>query len=210
MDGLLLLLAQKGALDSPVRITTVEAGRALSMSQQNASVRMGKLEEAGLIERGEQGIRITGAGRRSLESAYSALGSVLRQKRFVFTGRVVAGFGRGKHFLSLPRYRERIRKVAGFSPYPGTLNLEIEEPQIAERIALREHKPLRVGGFKQGGKEYGPVDLYPCTIEGLEGAILFPYRSHHGLRILELISPHNLSRELGGKGGKIRVEVVFE
>ena len=92
MDELLLFLAEKGALDSAVHLTTKMLGTSLSMSQQNASVRLRNLESDNLISRTEQGICVTKEGRKALETYYSRLGSVLRQKKFVFSGRVVPGF----------------------------------------------------------------------------------------------------------------------
>jgi riboflavin kinase len=211
MDELLLFLAEKGALSAPVRATTVEVGKLNSMSQQNASIRLRKLEEGGLISMGEAGISITRKGKEELSSFHSRLSSVLLQKRFSFRGKLVHGLDKGRYFVSLPGYSQGIKEALGFAPFPGTINMEIEESQIGERIALREHPGVRIPGFRHKGKDYGEVEAYPCTIMGYEGAILFPYRSHHGLRVLELISPHNLVEEAGLKeGSNLEVEVVFQ
>ncbi len=211
MDELLLFLAEKGALSGPIRITTVEIGKLNSMSQQNASIRIRKLLQEGLLENSGGTIAITPKGKNALSSFYSRLSSVLLQKHFSFRGKLVRGMDKGKYFLSLPGYSKGIQKSLGFTPFPGTMNMEIEESQIGERIALREHKGIRIPGFRNNGKDYGEVEVYPCTILGYEGAILFPYRSHHGLRVLELISPHNLFEKAGLKeGAHLKVEVVFQ
>ncbi len=211
MDSLLLFLAERGALGSPLRITTVEIGNSNSMSQQNASVRIRKLAQSGMIEASPAGIRITSKGRQALSKMHSRLSSILLQKSFSFSGKVVRGAEKGRYFLSLGGYAQRIKDAVGFAPFPGTINLEIEESQIEARIALREHRGIRIPGFTHDGKDYGEVELYPCTIMGHEGAILFPYRSHHGLRVLELISPHDLTSKAGiGEGSKLKVEVVFQ
>jgi riboflavin kinase len=211
MDELLLFLAEKGALESPVRITTVEIGLSNSMSQQNASVRIRKLVREGLLRVSPAGMKIAPKGKGALSKMHSRLSSILLQKSFSFSGRVVRGAEKGKYFLSLGGYAKRIKDAVGFIPFPGTINLEMEESQIEDRVALREHRGIRIPGFRHEGKDYGEVELYPCTILGHEGAILFPYRSHHGLRVLELISPHDLSKKAGIlEGSKLKVEVVFQ
>jgi riboflavin kinase len=210
MDELLLFLAEKGALGGPVQVTTKEVGAAFSMSQQNASVKIRKLERSGMLRRLEAGIQLTAKAGEELSSAYSRLRSIFQQKQFTFIGKIVKGSDEGKYYISLPQYTKEIKKAVGFTPFPGTLNMQLDESQIETRIALREHRPIVIEGFKHQGRSFGPAELYPCTIEGCEGALIFPFRSHHGLRILEIISPHDLTKKLPiSMGSKIRVEVVF-
>ncbi|MFP3949594.1 MAG: DUF120 domain-containing protein [Candidatus Micrarchaeia archaeon] len=211
MDELILLLAEKGALDEPVHLTTRNLGKSLFMSQQNASIRLRKLIHEGYLVSGEKGIRITQNGRKELVRLYSRLSSIFQKNRFIFTGRVVRGLDEGKYYVSLPPYKNRMKEALGFTPFPGTLNIELDESQIEHRIALREHRPIMIKGFRQGGRSFGPVGLYPCSIGGYEGALIFPFRSHHGLRVLEIISPHDLAKKLDiSKGSKIKVEVSFK
>ncbi len=211
MDELILLLAEKGALDEPVHLTTRNLGKSLSMSQQNASIRLRKLIQEGSVASGEKGIRITQKGRKELTRLYSRLSSIFQKNKFVFTGRVVSGSDEGKYYVSLSPYKNRMKEALGFTPFPGTLNIEMDESQIEHRIALREHHPIMIKGFRQGGRSFGPVELYPCSIGGYEGALIFPFRSHHGLRVLEIISPYDLAKKLDiTKGSKIKVEVSFK
>ena len=210
MDEFLLLLAEKGALQRAVPITTKSLGASFSMSQQNASVRLRKLEEQGFTRKEEGGIRITEKGKAHLRSFYSRLKAVFKQKRFVFIGKVSKGTEEAKYYVSLPQYKKGIQKCVGFTPFPGTLNIELDESQLESRVALREHSPRVVEGFKHKGRSFGPVELYPCNINGYKGAVIFPFRSHHGLRILELISPYNLAEKIAvSEGSKIKVEIVF-
>ncbi|MBD3390321.1 DUF120 domain-containing protein [Candidatus Micrarchaeota archaeon] len=211
MDELILLLAEKGALDEPVRLTTWNIGKSLSMSQQNASIRLRKLAQDGFIVSGERGIKVTDKGRKELAILYSRLSSIFQKNKFIFTGRIVRGSDEGKYYVSIPTYKNRMKQALGFTPFPGTLNIELEETQIEHRIALREHRPIMIKGFRQGGRSFGPVELYSCRVEGYEGALIFPFRSHHGLRVLEIISPYDLSKKLDvSKGSKIKVEVSFK
>jgi riboflavin kinase, archaea type len=211
MDELLLLLAEKGAIQNRVRITTKSIGASLSMSQQNASVRLRRLEREGFVSNSDAGVQLTEKGRKALASIYSRMKSIFQQKRFVFTGKIVKGSDEGKYYVSLPQYKNKIKKAIGFIPFSGTLNIELDESQIESRVTLREHKPLVIEGFKSRGRSFGPAEIYPCTIGGYSGALIFPFRSHHGLRILEIISPYDLTKKLPiSTGSKINVEVVFQ
>lgn len=207
----MLFLAEKGAIQDRVHITTKLMGSALSMSQQNASVRLRNLIENGFVSKTEQGIQLTEKGRNNLASLYSRMKALFQQKHFLFNGRIVKGSDEGKYYVSLPQYKNKIKQAVGFIPFPGTLNIELDESQIEARVALREHKPIVIEGFKSRGRSFGPAELYPCTVGGYSGALIFPFRSHHGLRILEIISPYDLTKKLPiSTGSKINVEVVFQ
>ena len=211
MDDFLIFLAEKDALQNPIQITTKSLGRAFSMSQQNASVRIRKLEEKGFLQKSAKGIKLTEKGKKELSSTYHRLKRVFMQKHYVFVGKVVRGLDEGRYFVSLPQYKKRINAAIGFIPWPGTLNVELDESQLELRVGLREHKPLVIDGFTHKGRDYGPVELYACNVNGYKGAIIFPFRSHHGLRVLELISPYDLSKKLETHlGSKLKVEVIFE
>lgn len=211
MDELLLFLAEKGALSGPASLTTGEIGSALSMSQQNASVRLKKLCAGGLLKKSARGIVFTPKGREELRALYSRLKSFFEEAEFSFSGKIVHGRNEGRRFLSIPGYMEGIRKLLGFEPFLGTLNIEIDDSQLEKRVALRERRGILLEGFHHEGKTYGMVELYRCKVNGLDGALIFPYRTHHGLRILEIISPYNLKETLKVKdGSEVRVEVVLK
>ncbi|MBD3398689.1 DUF120 domain-containing protein [Candidatus Micrarchaeota archaeon] len=211
MDELLLFLAEKGAIQNRLNITTKLIGASLSMSQQNASIRLRSLVKQGFVSKNAEGVQLTEKGRKALASLYSRLKAIFQQKRFSFNGKIVKGSDEGKYYVSLPQYKGKIKDAIGFAPFPGTLNIELDDSQIETRMALREHKPIVIEGFKSKGRSFGPAELYPCTIGGYSGALIFPFRSHHGLRILEIISPYDLTEKLPiSTGSKITVEVVFQ
>ncbi len=210
MDELLLLLAKKGALRMPVRLTTVELGSMMGMSQQNASVRLRHLESEGLIHRSGTSIGITPAGESLLRQEYSELRSLLEPKRMVFRGRVVEGFREGRFYMSLPPYRKEIERKLGFTPYAGTLNLELLPEFVEKRVDLRSQKPIHIKGFQQKGRSFGPIEAYRCRIGGIDGAVIFPVRSQHGLSVIEIIAPVFLMGEMKiSKGSEVDVEVFL-
>ncbi|MBS3128590.1 DUF120 domain-containing protein [Candidatus Woesearchaeota archaeon] len=51
------------------------------------------------------------------------------------TGTIVNGIGKGAWFV--PQYKEKIRSVLGFTPFPGTLNILLDKKNY---IAYKKNK----------------------------------------------------------------------
>ena len=43
-------------------------------------------------------------------------------------GRVVGGLGQGQYYISRKGYRHQFIQKLGFVPFPGTLNIKLDEP----------------------------------------------------------------------------------
>jgi len=43
-------------------------------------------------------------------------------------GRVVGGLGQGQYYISRKGYRNQFFQKLGFVPFPGTLNIKLDEP----------------------------------------------------------------------------------
>ena len=111
--------------------------------------------------------------------------------KLTVTGKIVSGAKKGAFFTQLDWVQNQCQEKLGFKPYPGTLNLEIEEEKIPHIEAL----------FKRSGIELVPPDsdfcsghVYPVSIMGVAGAILAPGEDVriHGKNIIELIAPTSL------------------
>lgn len=207
MDEILLFLLKKGAAERQVRLTTGEIGSATGMSQQNASRRLSGLESRGMIKRKNSTIAVTKKGTDYLRMLAQEIISAL-ERRITITGKIVDGVGEGKYYLSLPGYKNGIRKKLGFSPFPGTLNILLNSEGKAKRNALSSKEPVTIEGFTTKTRSFGDLFAYPCRINNTEGAIVLPLRSHYGPEILEIISSHNLKQKLGKKPGDM-VTVVL-
>lgn len=209
MDELLLLLAKRGALGARMRLTTSEIGNLLGMSQQNASVRLRSLEADGMVERSAGSLKLTAKAGAALRAEFSDLKKLFEGGSIRLRGRVAVGFKEGSFFISLPGYRKAIEEKLGFSPYPGTLNLELIPRHVERRLELRSRAPIEIAGFSYKGKTYGPIEAYRCRVGGIDGAVIFPRRSQHGLSVIEIIAPVFLMGELKLKPGSgLEVEVL--
>jgi riboflavin kinase, archaea type len=201
MDDILILLLRKGAKTRPVRMTTSEIGAEAGMSQQNASRRLAEMEQDGYIERGKEGIMMTPKGTQELAAAYSSLRQAFEGERLEMHGKVVKGSGEGKYYLSLSGYRKQIKDKLGFDPFPGTLNVMVDDSSMAARQQLRRMEPFVISGFKDGERTYGDLFAYKCRLETLECAIVIPLRTHHGADVIEIICADDIKKSLGKKDG---------
>lgn len=197
MDEILLLLFKQGATH-PIRISTPKIGRLLGMSQQNASRRLIELERSGLIERKRNIVYLTPHAIEEIAQLYQELRAGFEdQQKIKLRGKIVDGLREGAYYLSLPGYRSRLKKALGFDPYPGTLNLKLNGK--GPHILPKKENAIFVPGFELKNRSFGSLYAYPCSIEGIKGALLRPIRTHHGKDIIELIASVPLKKKLKKK-----------
>ncbi|MEM0475217.1 MAG: DUF120 domain-containing protein [Candidatus Norongarragalinales archaeon] len=199
---LLFELARRGCAVSSVRVTTIELARALRVSQQTASRWLNELSCEGLVLREGKNARLTKQARAEIEWLAKALEAkpVLPAKKKVLRGVVVRGLGEGAKFMRLPRYARELRAALGWTPFPGTLNLKLDEKSASVKKQLESERGLLVRSFVYGKKRFGSVKLFPCVVRsrGREerGAVIIPENSFYGENILEVIAEKNLRRAL--------------
>mgnify|MGYP001049614106 CR=1 FL=1 len=110
-------------------------------------------------------------------------------------GKVTAGVGQAGYFLSRDGYRQQFLDRLGFIPFPGTLNVLLEEPFPASAPAIL------IQGFSEKEECFGACRCYRIQINGLDGAAIRPEKSSHPPELIEVISPVNLRRALDLKDG---------
>ena len=115
-------------------------------------------------------------------------------------GVIYSDLGRAASFTQLDWVREEFKGKLGIDPYPGTLNLMVNEPGL-----LKELRKIR----KSPGIETTPQEGF-CTakafqvlIEGkVRGAIIIPLVPDYPLEKLEIIAPVKIKEALGVKDGQ--------
>ncbi len=115
------------------------------------------------------------------------------------SGKVVQGFGEGKRFLSMHEYRQKVRESLGFSPFPGTLNIETDVSKLKE--FLSKSKAIHLNGFERNSKRFFGVTLYRAWISSFNAALVFPEKKRHPENIVEIISDINLRKKLKLRNG---------
>lgn len=117
-------------------------------------------------------------------------------------GKVIAGLGKAGYFLSQEGYCRQFLERLGFVPFPGTLNVLLDEPfsACAPSILIR--------GFSEGEECFGGCRCYWISINGLDAVAIRPEQSRHPPELIEVIAPVNLRRTLDLKDGDM-VEIVL-
>jgi riboflavin kinase len=209
---ILITLGKKGAIKRKIIITTTKIGKELKIPQQTVSRILTKLIKNGLITR-EEGIRgylitITEKGKKLLNDFNSDFNEVFsKEKEFKIKGRVVDGLKDGKYYLALNEYRKKIKNQLGFIPFPGTLNIMLDEEESKEK--LQRMNGIEIQGFKKNDRIFGSIKCFKCKVNDIDASIIIPERSHYGSDTLEIISQFELRKKLNLKNrDEIIVEVI--
>ena len=215
----LKLLALDGALDGRTTVTCAWLAERLDASNQTASRRLQRLEDADLLAReilsDGQRVRVTEAGERALQREYADYRRLFeRDAGITLSGVVTSGMGEGRHYISLPGYMEQFESRLGYAPFPGTLNVDLDDDSVRTRARMDAISPVPIDGWEDEERTYGPAFCWSATLETVEGGryesahVIAPERTHHGEDQLEVIAPAKIREALGlDDGDHVRVHV---
>ena len=211
---ILILLAKEGAHLDDLKLSLSWLADKLNISRQTAARRLLELENQGLIKRAlearGQSVRITPAGLAALRLMHRDLEAIfgLKPRSFKLAGRVISGVGEGSYYMSQRGYREQFERELGFDPYPGTLDIKLDEASLELKTVLMQLPGRQVEGFKTNERTFGPVKLFPAKLRNKKAALVLPLRSHYA-DIVELIAPKKLRERLKLKDDDVvQVEVI--
>jgi len=199
---ILIILAERGALEKNITVKTTDLGKTLNISQQTASRLLIKLTKQGLTTRvkGIRGylIKITPEGKKLLQNLNFDLNKMFKKgKEILIKGRVVDGLKDGRYYLGLNGYVKNIEKKLGFKPYPGTLNIRLTDAEnVGTKERLQRMNGINIEGFKQDNRTFGSITCFRCEVNGIQASIIIPERSHYGSEILEIMSPYELRKKM--------------
>lgn len=206
-----------GALDRPIKLSSAEFAEYLSTSSKTAARILKMLEEEGLVDRrlvaGGQMIQISLSGRAVLEKEYAdyhhIFGGSGKPEHVELHGHVVTGLGEGQYYIGQEGYQRQFHEKLGFSPYPGTLNIHLTDFSMKLREEAEKAAVIPIAGFTDGERTFGGVSCYRIYINGIEGAVVVPDRTHYPKDLLEIVSPVELRKELKLKDGD-EVRIVID
>ena len=212
-------LAEMGAWNRTVKVSTEYLAEKMRMSQQTASRHLIEMEREGWIKRTitPEGclIKITESGIAELKKIYSSLKTVIEASyppSVTLEGILFSGLGEGAYYVTRDGYRKQFIEKLGFDPYPGTLNLKLtSDYDMKTRSELETYPAIEVQGFKNETRTYGPVKCFPAIINNkVKGAVLSAMRSHYNSSVLEIISSDYIRSKLKLKdGNKVKVEILI-
>ncbi len=206
-------LALLGAIRNKIELSSQELAQQLQTSQQTASRYLLELDTQQMITRElgikKQLIQITSAGAEALEQEYTQYKQVFDlATKVVFKGKLISGIGEGTYYTEQSGYAEQFKKKLEFAPYPGTLNVEIEYIERNKLRLLRNCGGIIIDEFRTENRTFGSVICFKATVNGVEGAIVLPKRSHYAT-VIEFISPYYLREKLQLHDGDELEVVVY-
>lgn len=212
-------LAEMGARNRTIKVSTEYLAEKMGASQQTASRNLIELDKKAWIKRTitPEGclIKITEAGVTELKKLYSNLRLIMEAAyplSVTLEGVLFTGLGEGAYYVTRDKYRKQFIEKLGFDPYPGTLNLKLtSEYDTKARSELETYPGIEIEGFKDESRTFGNVKCYPVVINNkMKGAVIFALRSHYNSSVLEIIAPTYLRSQLNLKDGhKVKVEVLI-
>jgi riboflavin kinase len=106
-------------------------------------------------------------------------------------GKIASGMGQGQYFLTREGYSRQFVLKLGFLPFPGTLNVILEEPFLAGQRAIK------IESFAEEGRTFGECKCYRIQLNGIDAAVVRPEMSRYLPELIEIIAPVQLRRALG-------------
>ena len=211
----LKIVALDGALEGRTPVTCAALADRLDASNQTASRRLQRLEDADYVEREMTGegqlVAVTETGQGALKREYADYRRLFEGSADVaFSGSVTSGMGEGRHYISLPGYMRQFRERLGYEPYEGTLNVDLDDESVRARARMDALDPIDVDGWADEDRTYGPAYCWPACVERADADdttrydrahVIAPERTHHGDDQLEVIAPDRLREELALQDG---------
>lgn len=125
-------------------------------------------------------------------------------------GSVTSGFGKGKEFVKLEGYARQFEEQLGYTPYPGTLNLDLDT-QIDD--LLEQLQPICIDGWENDQSSFGAVNCYPASVPEGDSPVplhvIVPDRTDHDTSTVELVSPKHLRDQFGLSDGS-ELEITIQ
>jgi len=113
-------------------------------------------------------------------------------------GKVISGDGNGKKYLSLPWVKKQIEEKLGFTPYLGTLNLELTNESMEKQKLLEKENAFTI----LPPQCYCTGLVFKACISGTECGIVIPQVKNYPKSLLEIMSPENLREKFHLTDGK--------
>ncbi len=217
---ILIYLLTLGAIGFHVEITSGQLSKIINKSQQTTSKILIELEKESLIERVKNNkkfkIKVTNQGYEIIKDLKNMIESALdnSKKRITFKGKIVNGMGEGAYYMSLDGYKKQFKEKLGYVPFPGTLNLKLEDKIYMDKKKEMINYPSMciLADLKTKTKSFGWVKCYPATLNSdiktndkkicqIDSAVLLLERTHHDNSLMEVISPVCIKETANIKNG---------
>lgn len=192
--------------------STKELAERTELSQQSVSRYLIILEKQGYIARkriknGEE-IILKEKTFQEFNKEKNELEFILNKDRVIeVEGIVFSGMGEGSYYMSRNKYIEGVIKYLGFRPYPGTLNIRINDEFSFLSVIIPSINGFSVQSFEEDGRKFGGIKLLRAEFSNERCGIVIPERTHYN-GVLEIISENKLREKYSIKDNdKIKVKI---
>lgn len=117
-------------------------------------------------------------------------------------GRLATGIGMGTSFTQLPWAKEQFVERVGVDPFPGTINVIIDDPEsMPVWVRLKQTDGIRMENPNDGPQDCD-AKCWLVSINGkIDGAIVFPLVPDYPIAQVEVIAPVGVRDALGIEDG---------
>jgi len=122
---------------------------------------------------------------------------VTQLRKLTLKGKILSGEGKGSYFVTLPWAMKQLKKKLEFTPFPGTLNL-----QITSKTALEGLRDSTKGIKIEPPKGFHSGRCFKAVLLGeVQGAVVLPDVPSYPSDVLEILAPINLREKFNLKDG---------
>lgn len=127
----------------------------------------------------------------------------------VIRGKIAEGLRESGFFTHIPWVREQFINKLGIDPYPGTLNLDIIDPQDREKLEeIKRRQGIEITPQEPG---FCSAKCFHVLVCGkIKGALVIPQVPDYPASKIEIISSHRIRDVLSLNAGEFVVVEVFE
>jgi len=125
-------------------------------------------------------------------------------------GTLVSGMGEGAYYMALKGYTKQFKPKIGYIPFPGTLNVRLDQKIHQEAIKQFEIlEGVKINSFSDGKRTYGWVKCFPAKLNNsVNCELIILERTHHDDSIIELISKVCIRKTAKLKdGSKVSIKI---
>ncbi|MEM0141458.1 MAG: DUF120 domain-containing protein [Thermoplasmatales archaeon] len=201
-------------INGKISLNTRAISSELGISQQSVSRYLIILEEEGYLlrkrTRGGEEVVLTEKAFKEFRNEANALRYILGSSDEIeLEGILFTGLGEGSYYISRGGYVDQIKRVLGFTPFAGTLNIKLTEESESYIPILNSIKAYDILPFEQEGRKFGGVRILKAKFKDSEAGVVIPERTHYE-NVLEIISPEQLRSRYNLRDGDRLKVVIFK
>ncbi len=117
----------------------------------------------------------------------------------IIKGKIFSDLGEGVDFTRLPWVRKEFIQRVGVDPYPGTLNIRLEDAETRQLVTGLKGLPGII--IPPGQEGFCSAKCFKVTVQDIPGAVVFPAVAAYPGDKFEMVFPVHIKETLGVQDG---------